>query len=54
MKYNHVGIPTTAHFDGEIPLPHLNVTSRAKPAARERKQRVRNAPLTIQSFCVVD
>ncbi len=26
MKYNHVGIPTTAHFDGEIPLPHLKVT----------------------------
>jgi hypothetical protein len=23
MKYNHVGIPTTANFDGEIPLPHL-------------------------------
>jgi hypothetical protein len=26
MKYNHVGIPTTARFDGEIPLPHLQVT----------------------------
>ena len=26
MKYNHVGIPTTANFDGEIPLPHLKVT----------------------------
>lgn len=26
MKYNHVGIPTTAKFDGEIPLPHLQVT----------------------------
>jgi len=26
MKYNHVGIPTTTHFDGEIPLPHLKVT----------------------------
>ena len=26
MKYNHVGIPTTASFDGEIPLPHLKVT----------------------------
>lgn len=26
MKYNHIGIPTTAHFDGEIPLPHLKVT----------------------------
>ncbi|MGO9948061.1 MAG: hypothetical protein ACLPWG_14555 [Steroidobacteraceae bacterium] len=26
MKYNHVGIPTTAHFDGEIPLPHLKLT----------------------------
>jgi hypothetical protein len=26
MKYNHVGIPTTAAFDGEIPLPHLKVT----------------------------
>jgi hypothetical protein len=26
MKYNHIGIPTTATFDGEIPLPHLQVT----------------------------
>jgi hypothetical protein len=26
MKYNHVGIPTTASFDGEIPLAHLKVT----------------------------
>jgi hypothetical protein len=26
MKYNHLGIPTTANFDGEIPLPHLKVT----------------------------
>jgi hypothetical protein len=26
MKYNHVGIPTTVNFDGEIPLPHLKVT----------------------------
>lgn len=26
MKFNHVGIPTTERFDGEIPLPHLQVT----------------------------
>jgi hypothetical protein len=26
MKYNHVGIPTTGRFEGEIPLPHLKVT----------------------------
>jgi len=26
MKYNHVGIPTTCTFDGEIPLPRLKVT----------------------------
>lgn len=26
MKYNHIGIPTTANFDGEIPLAHLQVT----------------------------
>ncbi len=26
MKFNHVGIPTTARFDGEIPLPHLQMT----------------------------
>ena len=26
MKYNHIGIPTTGPFDGEIPLPHLKVT----------------------------
>ena len=23
MKFNHVGIPATGSFDGEIPLPHL-------------------------------
>jgi hypothetical protein len=26
MRYNHIGIPTTGHFEGEIPLPHLLVT----------------------------
>ena len=26
MKYNHIGIPTTASFDGEIPLPRLKMT----------------------------
>jgi hypothetical protein len=26
MKYNHVGIPTSGSFAGEIPLPHLKVT----------------------------
>lgn len=26
MKYSHVGIPTTARFDGEIELPHLKMT----------------------------
>lgn len=26
MKYNHIGIPTTEKFDGEIHLPHLKVT----------------------------
>jgi hypothetical protein len=26
MKFNHVGIPTTAEFDGEIPVPHLKIT----------------------------
>ena len=26
MKFNHIGIPTTDRFDGEIDLPHLNVT----------------------------
>jgi hypothetical protein len=26
MKYNHVGIPTTANFEGEIALPRLKVT----------------------------
>jgi hypothetical protein len=26
MKYNHIGIPTTSRFDGEIPLPQLQVT----------------------------
>lgn len=26
MKFNHIGIPTEAQFDGEIPLPHLKIT----------------------------
>ena len=26
MKFNHVGIPTAGSFDGEIPLPHLQMT----------------------------
>ena len=26
MKFNHIGIPTNGHFDGEIDLPHLKVT----------------------------
>jgi len=26
LKYNHIGIPTTARFDGEIDLPHLKIT----------------------------
>ena len=26
MRYNHIGIPTTRSFPGEIPLPHLKIT----------------------------
>lgn len=26
MKFNHIGIPTTEPFDGEIDLPHLKMT----------------------------
>lgn len=26
MKFNHIGIPTTERFDGEIDLPHLQMT----------------------------
>ena len=26
MKFNHVGIPTTTRFEGEVDLPHLRVT----------------------------
>src|SRR4029434_1978932 len=26
MKFNHIGIPTTTRFEGEIDLPHLKVT----------------------------
>ena len=26
MKYNHIGIPTTMPFEGEIDLPHLKIT----------------------------
>jgi hypothetical protein len=25
-RFNHVGIPTTGSFEGEIPLPHLRMT----------------------------
>jgi hypothetical protein len=26
MKYNHIGIPTTGRFEGEIDLPYLKMT----------------------------
>ena len=26
MKYNHIGIPITGSFEGEIDLPHLQIT----------------------------
>ncbi len=26
MKFDHIGIPVTAKFDGEIDLPHLKMT----------------------------
>ena len=26
MKFNHIGIPTTGRFEGEIDLPHLRIT----------------------------
>ena len=26
MKYDHIGIPTTDRFEGEIDLPHLRMT----------------------------
>jgi len=26
MKFNHIGIPTSSAFAGELPLPHLKVT----------------------------
>jgi hypothetical protein len=26
MRFNHIGIPTTHRFEGEIPLPHLKMT----------------------------
>ena len=26
MKFDHIGIPTTSRFDGEIDLPHLQIT----------------------------
>ena len=26
MKYNHLGIPTRSSFEGEIDLPHLQIT----------------------------
>jgi hypothetical protein len=26
MKFDHFGIPTTGHFEGEVPLPLLKMT----------------------------
>ena len=26
MKFDHIGIPTTSRFDGELDLPHLKMT----------------------------
>jgi len=26
LRFDHIGIPTTTEFDGEIPLPHLRMT----------------------------
>jgi hypothetical protein len=26
MRYNHIGIPTSGRFEGEIDLPHLRIT----------------------------
>ena len=26
LRFNHIGIPTTQRFDGEISLPHLHMT----------------------------
>jgi hypothetical protein len=26
VRFDHIGIPTTGHFDGEIDLPHLRLT----------------------------
>ncbi|HEX2383634.1 MAG TPA: hypothetical protein VHI95_13410 [Acidimicrobiales bacterium] len=26
MKFDHIGIPTTESFAGEIPIPHLKIT----------------------------
>jgi hypothetical protein len=26
MRLDHIGIPTTGAFEGEIPLPHLKIT----------------------------
>jgi hypothetical protein len=32
--FNHIGIPTTARFDGEIALPHLKMTVSDHRASR--------------------
>jgi hypothetical protein len=30
MKFDHIGIPTTDRFDGEIELPHLQIDHAAR------------------------
>ena len=34
LRFNHIGIPTVERFDGEISLPHLNMTVSDHRASR--------------------
>ena len=47
MRFNHIGIPTTARFEGEIDLPNLKVTvsdHRSNPFGIEWQRYWEDAP----------
>lgn len=47
MKFNHIGIPTTEAFNGEIDLPHLGMTvsdHKATPFGIQWQRYHENAP----------
>jgi hypothetical protein len=51
MKFDHIGIPTTSRFDGEIDLPHLKMTvsdHQDNPFGIQWQRYWDNAPLFVE------